>query len=144
MMKVPVEVAKSRIHGYGVFALGAIRKGEVVWSYSRLFDHVVPQHVLVRASKEEQKKLMARGFRNPHGTEEIVMCGDEAQFLNFPPLEQEPNVIVSGWIDGFDILIAAGDIAPGDELLVEPVSDLDYSIKILGYAERAAGENTSK
>lgn len=144
MMKVPVEIKRSKIHGYGVFALGEIKKGEVVWSYGRLFDHVIPQHVLVRAPKAEQQKLLVRGYRNPHGTEETVMCGDEAQFMNFPPVGGEPNVIVSGVIDGFDILVAAHDIPIGEELLVEPVSDLDYTIKILGYAQATEGEDRAK
>lgn len=144
MMKVPVEIARSKTHGYGVFALTEIKKGEVVWSFSRIFDHVIPQYVAVRADKKEQHKLLVRGFRNPHSTEEIVMCGDEAQFMNFPPMSHDPNVIVSGNIDGFDILIAAVDIAPGDELLVEPASDLDYTVKMLGYAPVSKGEDREK
>lgn len=140
-MRVAVEIARSKIHGYGVFALSEIKKDEVVWSYSRLFDHPIPQYLLVRAPKDEQRKLVLRGFRNPHGVEDVVMCGDEAQFMNFPPLQQEPNVIVAGNIDGFDILVAATDIAPGEELLVEPASDLDYTVKTLGYAPITTGKD---
>lgn len=140
-MKVPVEIKPSPHHGWGVFAKEKILKGVPIWSYSRIFDHVIPQHVLVRAPKDEQKKLLVRGYRNPHNTEEIVMCGDEAQFMNFPPLQVDPNVIVSGNIDGFDILVASKDIEPGEELLVEAASDLDYTTKMLGYAPVTSGES---
>lgn len=141
MMRVLVEIKPSSVHGWGVFAAQQIFKGEVVWSYSRIFDHVIPQHVLVRAPKGEQQKLLVRGFRNPHSEDTVVMCGDEAQFMNFPPLGQEPNVTISGVIDGFDILVAARDIAIGEELLVNPASDLDYTAKLLGYAPVTTGKN---
>lgn len=134
MMRVPVEVKRSDIHGYGIFALREIAKHEIVWSFSRLFDHVIPQHVLVRAPMAEQQILLFRSFRNPHDEDTVVMCGDEAQFMNFPPLGVEPNVYVSGCIDGFDVLAAGKVIEVGEELTAPPISDLDYHVKLLGYA----------
>jgi hypothetical protein len=106
----------------------------VVWSFSTLFDRGINEHVYSHASKPEQVKLFSRGFRNPHSPNVLVCCGDEAQFLNFPLPEHEPNVIVSGAVDGYDVLVAARDIDIGEELLVAPESDYDYVTKVMQYA----------
>lgn len=58
------------------------------------------------------------------------MCGDEAQFLNFPPEGEKANIQLGGVVDGQDVLITARDIKAGEELTVPPESDADYSRKI--------------
>jgi SET domain-containing protein len=130
MMRVRCKVGDSQVHNQGLFAAQTIPAGTVVWSFSTIFDRGINEHVYSHASKPEQVKLFQRGFRNPHSNV-LVLCGDEAQFLNFPLPEHDPNVIVSGAIDGYDVLIAARDIDIGEELLVAPESDYDYLTKVM-------------
>jgi hypothetical protein len=133
MMRVRCKVGDSPVHNQGLFAAQAIPAGTVVWSFSTIFDKSINEHVYSHASKPEQVKLFQRGFRNPHAPNVLVLCSDEAQFLNFPRIGEEPNVIVSGAVDGYDILIAARDIDIGEELLVSPESDYDYLVKVMAY-----------
>jgi SET domain-containing protein len=133
MMRVRCKVGDSPVHNQGLFAAQTIAAGTVVWSFSTVFDRGINEHVYSHASKPEQQKLFQRGFRNPHAPNVLCLCGDEAQFLNFPLPEHEPNVVVSGAIDGYDILIAARDIDIGEELLVAPESDYDYLTKVMQY-----------
>jgi SET domain-containing protein len=134
MMRVRCKVQDSPIHNQGLFAAQTIAKGTVVWSFSTLFDKTVNEHVYSHAPKDEQVKLFQRGFRNPHAPNVLVLCGDEAQYLNFPLPEHEPNIIVSGAIDYYDVLVASRDINIGEELLVAPGSDYDYLTKVMQYA----------
>jgi SET domain-containing protein len=133
MMRVRCKVGDSPIHNQGLFAAQTIPRGTVVWSFSTLFDRGINEHVYSHAAKPEQVKLLTRGFRNPHAPNVLVCCGDEAQFMNFPLPEHEPNVVVSGAIDGYDVLVAARDIDIGEELLVSPESDYDYLTKVAQY-----------
>jgi SET domain-containing protein len=131
MMRVRTKVGDSPIHNQGLFAVTSVPRGTVVWSFSPLFDRPVNEHVYSHAPKDEQVKLFKRGFRDPHAPNVIVLCGDEGQFLNFPRPDEEPNVIVSGAIDGYDVLMAARDIDIGEELTVSPESDYDYLVKVM-------------
>jgi SET domain-containing protein len=133
MMRVRCKVGDSPVHNQGLFAAQTIAAGTVVWSFSTIFDRGINEHVYSHASKSEQVKLFTRGFRNPHAPNVLVLCGDEAAWMNFPHPEHEPNVIVSGAVDGYDILIAAKDIDIGEELLVSPESDYDYLAKVMQY-----------
>lgn len=112
-----------------------VPRGTVVWSFSPLFDRPINEHVYTHAPKNEQFKLFQRGFRNPHAPSTIVLCSDEAQFLNFPRPGDEPNVAISGVIDGYDILVASKDLDIGEELLVPPESDADYAQKVLSHEQ---------
>jgi SET domain-containing protein len=133
MMRVRCKVHDSPIHNQGLFAAQTIPAGTVVWSFSTLFDRGINEHVYSHAPKSEQAKLFSRRFRNPHAPNVLVCCADEAQFMNFPHPEHEPNVVVSGAVDGYDVLVAARDIDIGEELLVSPESDYDYLIKVTQY-----------
>lgn len=134
MMRVKCKVKDSPIHNQGLFADEDVPRGTVIWSFSTIFDRAISEHVYSHASKPEQLKLFARGFRNPHAPNVLVLCADESQFLNFPLPKSEPNVVASGAIDGYDILIAARDIHRGEELLVAPETDYDYLTKVMSYA----------
>jgi|SRR5215471_7454251 len=134
MIRVPVEVKLSPIHGCGCFARADIPKGTLIWKFSRIFDHLVMQHTWQRASKEEQAKLWERCYANPNYPSDLVMCGDEAQFLNFPAEGEKANITLCGVIDGQDVLIAACDIKAGEELTVPPESDADYPRKMASFS----------
>jgi len=129
MIRVPVEVKPSPIHGCGCFALQDISKGTLVWQFSRIFDRQIMEHAWQRASKEEQAKLWARCYVHADNPTVLIMCGDESQFLNFPPEGEKANIELGGVVDGQDILLAARDIKQGEELTVPPESDADYPRK---------------
>jgi len=130
MLRVPVEIKPSAIHGQGCFATAEIKKGTLVWSFSRIFDHLILEYVRFRGTREEQEKLLERGYANPSYPSDIIMCGDEAQFLNFPVPPEEANIELGGVVDGHDVLVARRDIKAGEELTVPAESDADYERKI--------------
>ena len=130
MLTVPVEVRKSAIHGCGVFAVKDVRRGDVVW----MFDHL-DQRWLGYVVEHWEPKLRAyaeqRGYVNERG--EVIICVDEAQFLNFPRVGEMANLCLGGTQDGESILLAAVDIPAGTELTVPPESDADYARKMQSY-----------
>ena len=130
MMRVPVELKPSPIHGTGVFATEDICPNALVWAFSRIFDHLIFEHVWARGSEAEKQKLFERGYRNSDSPEAIVMCGDEGQFLNFPRKGQQANLKIYGWVNDQPALVAAREIKAGEEITVPPESDTDYSRKM--------------
>jgi SET domain-containing protein len=130
MMRIKTKIGDSPIHNQGLFAVHPIPSGTVVWSFSPLFDRPISEHVYSHAPPKEREKLFDRGFQNPHAPNVAVLCGDEGQFMNFPRIGEEPNIIVSGAIDGYDVLAAARDIEVGEELTVAPESDYNYPHKV--------------
>lgn len=130
MMRVPCKVGDSQIHGQGIFATQDIKKGAVIWQFSRIFDRIVMSYVRVQAPKEEQAKFLERCYGNPAYPDDLIMCGDEAQFLNFLVPPEEANITLGGVVDGQDVLIAARDIKAGEELTVPPESDADFERKM--------------
>ncbi len=134
MMRVPCKIADSQIHGQGVFATEDIKRGTVIWKFSRIFDKIVMQYVRIQAPKDEQTKFMERCYVNANYPDDFILCGDEAAWLNFPVPPEEANIELGGVVDGQDILVARRDIKAGEELTVPPESDADYARKI---AERS-------
>jgi hypothetical protein len=63
----------------------------------------------------------------------VVICVDEAQFLNFPRVGESANLCLGGLQDGEHLLLAAVDIPAGTELTVPPESDTDYARKMKSY-----------
>jgi len=130
MLRIPVEIKPSPIHGYGCFAAFDIKKGTVIWTFSRIFDRLIMEYVRYRGTKEEQEKLLERGYADPTYPADIIMCGDESQFLNFPIPPEEANIELGGVIDGHDVLVARREIKAGEELTVPPESDASYEQKM--------------
>jgi SET domain-containing protein len=129
MIRVPVYLKPSSIHGTGVFAARDIPKGETVWYFARALDRAIPEHVWVRASEQEKDKLFERGFRYADNPEVIFMCGDEGQFLNFPMPEEQSNLVLGPVINEHPVLMARHDIRAREELTVPPESDADFERK---------------
>jgi SET domain-containing protein len=134
MIRIPVTLKDSPIHGTGVFAARDIPKGEVVWLFSRIFDHLISEHLWVRASTQEKAKLFERGYRHPDYPADFYMCGDEGQFLNFPHPGEESNLELGPMVNTQPVLRARRDIKAGEELTVPPESDADYERKMKGYS----------
>lgn len=130
MLVVPVEIRKSEIHGYGIFALEDIRHGTVIWQFTPGLDRVTSIFAIRNAEPRVRDYVMERGFINPQEPDEVVICVDEAQFCNFPKPSDLANTELGGVIDGQNLLLAAEDIMAGTEITVPPESDLDYSRKM--------------
>ena len=130
MLTVPVEIRKSAIHGYGVFARDHIPKGKVVWMFAPGLDIVRSVFALEQADPRTRDFIMERGFINPKKPDEAVICADESQFCNFPLPGEKANTELGNLIDGQYLLLAAQDIVAGTEITVPPDSDADYARKM--------------
>lgn len=130
MLTIPVEIRKSEIHGYGVFAVNDIRRGAVVWQFHPGLDRRISSLTVKYCEPQAQQFIRQRGYVNPTTPEEIVLCIDESQFLNFPKPDQPANLELGGVQDGEHMLLAAVDIPAGDELTVPPESDADFQRKM--------------
>jgi len=133
MLTVPVEIKKSAIHGFGVFAATEIKKGTVLWMFEPGLDRRIPKLVVEHCSPRNRDYIMQRGYMNPADPEVVVLCVDEAMFMNFPADGEKANIWLGGLQDGEHILIAAQDIPVGTELTVPPESDADYQRKLSTY-----------
>jgi hypothetical protein len=133
MLTVPVEIKKSAIHGLGVFAGTDIKKGTVVWMFEPGLDQRISKFMAENSNPRKRDYIMQRGYINPKNPEMVVLCIDEAQFMNFPADGAEANIWLGGPQDGEQILIAAEDVPAGTELTVPPESDADYQRKVSTY-----------
>jgi uncharacterized protein len=136
MLTVPVEIKKSAIHGFGVFAKTDIKKGTVLWMFEPGLDLRIPKLVAENSSARKRDYIMQRGYINPKNPDMVVLCIDEAQWMNFPADGEKANIWLGGLQDGEQILIAAQDIPAGTELTVPPESDADYQRKVSTYEPR--------
>lgn len=125
MMRVPITVRASGIHGLGIFANHAIAAGTVLWRFQHPDDYRLD---LYTASDEQ----LHYGYVNPRRPHDLVICGGKARYWNFPPAGQAPNA-VEGPVDssGEATIVASRDIAAGEELLIDPASDLDATRKLM-------------
>jgi SET domain-containing protein len=124
MMRVPIVVKASGIHGLGIFAVRAIGAGTVLWRFQAPDDYRLD---LYTASDEQ----LHYGYVNPRRPHELVVVGGKARYWNFPRAGQAPNA-VEGTVDssGEATIVAARDIAAGEELLIDQASDADAGRKL--------------
>jgi hypothetical protein len=116
-----------------VFALEPIRKDAVVWMFHPGLDQRMTKFTLKFAEPRIREFVLKRGYINPKSMEEYVICIDEAQFMNFPPLGKSANLKLGGLQDKEHLLLAAVDILAGEELTIPPESDADYLRKMQAY-----------
>jgi SET domain-containing protein len=129
MMMIPVDVRKSEIHGLGIFALGAIRKGQVLWAFYPGLDRSISDYAVEFAEPRKRAFIMERGYLNPKNSHWVICC-DESQFWNFPRNSDQANCILGDEQDGENLILAGRDIPAGEELTICPESDGDYKRKI--------------
>lgn len=123
MLLVKVCVRPSPVHGRGLFAVESIPAGAPLWIF-------VPDADLRHALAEADAERLHYGFVSPH-TGDLVECGDDARYWNFSPAEVPPNAVESRICHyGEALIVAARDIAPGEELLIDVASDADASRKL--------------
>lgn len=132
MMRVPVTVGKSTIHGLGIFAVSPIPKGTVLWQYEPGLDRAVSEYSVNYGEKRIYHFIRSRGYINPLRPKVWIVCIDEAQFWNFPKRGEPANTELGGEVDGEFLILAARDIEPNEEITIPPDSDTDYSRKMEG------------
>jgi hypothetical protein len=96
-------------------------------------DQRMTKFALKFAEPRVREFVLKRGYINPKSPEEYVICIDESQFINFAQPDKPANLCLGGLQDGEHLLLAAVDIAAGEELTVPPESDLDYERKMESY-----------
>jgi hypothetical protein len=131
MMMIPVTIAKSSIHGLGIFAVSPIRKGTVLWQYDGL-DRQLSDYAVTYGEKRVADFVRTRGYINPENPQLWILPIDEAQFWNFPKRGEPANTELGGLVDGEHLILAARDIEANEEITIPPESDLDYERKMKG------------
>jgi hypothetical protein len=130
MLRIPVQVRTSQIHGEGIFALTDIRKGALLWEFDPGLDRRISSFAVKHAEPRVRDYIMERGYINPRQPDQIVLCLDEAQFWNFPPAGEEANTSLGERLDGENVIVAARNIVGGEEITIPPESDFDYERKV--------------
>lgn len=106
MMRVPVKLAPSKIHGLGLHAVEPIPEGTVVWDYDYPIDQTIPTAALASLPAHVRKYIAVYGYREGRN---IVLCGDDARYFNH---SKAPNCQSGHGTE----TVAVRDIAVGEEL----------------------------
>lgn len=114
MLVVPTYLAKSPIHGLGLFSQLPIARGALVWRFHSTIDRVLPRDLVFRGDLP----LVAREFVNRYFCfwgEQMLANGDDARFMNH---SESPNVkaVEKGLTPD---MVAVRDIQPGQELVTD-------------------------
>jgi SET domain-containing protein len=106
MLLIPTYVARSGIHGFGLFAAAGVRRDTVVWRFDPGVDWVISPDTVERLPAEFKPRFMRYAYQRPDG--HYVLCCDNTLLMNHSPA---PNLIEMG-----DYSVAARDIRKGEEL----------------------------
>jgi uncharacterized protein len=110
MMMVDTELRPSSIHGLGVFVIGPVRKGALIWRFDARIDRVYSEAELSSLPGHIQHYL--RTYSTWHeATRLYVLCGDNGRFFNH---SDTPSTISNAISFGEDH--AARDLEAGEEL----------------------------
>lgn len=105
MLLVQTYLAKSRIHGLGVFASKAIPKGTRVWRFIEGFDRAYTPKQFARLPKPAQDFIRHHGYRVDG---EILLTADHDHHINH---SDHAN---THWRNGH--IVACRDIRKGEEI----------------------------
>ena len=110
MMMVDTVLRPSEIHGIGVFLVGAVAKGTLIWKYDSRLDRVYSEAEIAALPALNQNFL--RTYSTWHeGVELWVLCGDNGRHFNH---SDSPTSVSDGIAFGCDY--AAADLPAGTEL----------------------------
>lgn len=119
MLVVPHFVARSAIHGLGVFASRRIEKDELVWRYDPEFDVEIPFD-LVEHFVDADKEAVFNHAEYVPSRNTFILGNDADIFMNH---SDEPSLVDAG-----SAMYAARTILPGEELTC------DYQVvTVLGF-----------
>jgi SET domain-containing protein len=125
MFRVPTYVARSSIHGYGVFAAVHIPAGTVIWEYDEDADWALTEEEMAAFPEKLRTQMEAWTYQNEHGA--YILCSDTAKFMNH---SFEPNCDDRGWVE----TVAGRDIEAGEELTCD-YREFDMKSKENGLTE---------
>jgi SET domain-containing protein len=100
-------IAKSKIHGMGVFSAEAIKAGSIVWEYNSVLDIKIPEDALVGLPQHVVDRIKTHSEYFP-AERHFILGTDGDYYMNHCG---NPNLV-----DGGDRMFAARDIAMGEEL----------------------------
>ena len=115
MLLVPTRLAQSAIHGFGVFAAEAIRKGTPVWRFAPGLDMAFEAAIVGTLPPHVQTFFAHYGYLD-RNVGRIILCFDDARFVNHSDM---PNVATDYAQDAYGVDVARRDIAPGEELTMD-------------------------
>lgn len=110
MIVVPTYLDKSPIHGFGVYAKAAIKKGDVVWRFNERFDLVLTEEEFAQLPPSVREELEIHMYEPERGRYyyETTM----GKYMNH---SREPNVDFTE----IGLGICTRDVAPNEELLCD-------------------------
>jgi len=118
MLVIPTYVAKSPIHGLGVFAAEDIPKGTIMWVYNQHIDTVIRKDEMGEAPDHVKEYLDKYAWTDNDGHWCIGVDNDK--FINH---SDTPN---TGYVQTSMVFLALRDIAK-DEEITEDYATFSYS-----------------
>jgi uncharacterized protein len=115
MMLVPERVDRSPIHGLGVFAVGSIAKGTLVWRFTPGFDLDLDPKVLDEQPSHFRQVILHYGYIDPR-VHRFILCCDDGRFINH---SDTPNLRLDVGADPYGIDVVARAIEAGEELTID-------------------------
>ncbi len=113
MILVKTKLAKSSVHGIGLFADQFIPKGAVTWQYHSKFDSAFSQQEVNEMSEPARKQFLIYAFYYKK-INAYVLCFDDQRFINHSYDLSKINIHTTPERD-----VAARDIQPGEELFCD-------------------------
>lgn len=119
MLLVDHCVAKSKIHGLGVFAKENIKEGAIVWRFNPVIDREIPYDAISDLPVHSRRQIMNHASFIPNRNIFLLGC-DGDYFMNH---SDDPSLMDDG-----EMMFATRDIAIGEELTC------DYRVvKVMGF-----------
>jgi hypothetical protein len=116
-----IEVRPSGVHGMGLFATQDIPAGQWLYAFNPDIDRKIE---VAEATAEE----LHFGYVSTTDGK-LVICGDDARWWNFG---LRPNCgEIDVWVNGERVVASNALILAGNELLIDMVSDLDATRKLM-------------
>ncbi len=126
MLTVETYLSKSQIHGFGLFAATAIKKGTTIWTFKEGFDILLTDDQFLKLPDLTRDYIMHYSYYDDRLSCHVI-CGDNARFFN---KSETPNCAgLNG--DIYGDTIAARDIKQDEELteIYYNKNDLDKAKK---------------
>jgi SET domain-containing protein len=105
MLLVKTYLAKSKIHGFGVFAGESIRKGKKIWRFVRAFDRIYSPAKFSKLPKAAKDFIRFHGYKVDG---EIILTVDHDRHINH---SENAN---THWDNGY--IVASRDIPKSAEI----------------------------
>jgi hypothetical protein len=125
VLKIPVELRPSPIHGLGVFTRHALSRGAVVSGFVPPLDVVFPPEFLATLNDAERDYVRRFSYLSRF-TGQYILPGDHDRFMNH---SDHPNVGMDP--SGNYACVALADIESGEELTCDyRTFDAEWALKL--------------